>query len=399
MRLLIAALATAVGVAATGRDLPAPAHPVSSDAIRLVRVPEGGIQPQAAVDSRGVLHLLYFAGEPGSGNLLYARSTDGGSTFSGAVRVNSGEGSAIATGTIRGGQIALGRNGRVHVVWNGSATAKPGGLPHPRTGRATMPMLYTRSNERGTAFEAERSLMTHTYNLDGGGSIAADGSGHVAVAWHAQDAAGGDDTERTRRVWLARSADEGRTFSRETAAWDGATGACGCCGLSLFSPSPEVLLALYRSAATLTDRDVYLLGSSDGGRSFRGTRVHEWDIGACPMTSMSFAAAGSRIYGAWETAGQVYFGEIDARVPAIAVPVAPPGSAARKHPRLAVNRSGDVLLVWTEGTAWARGGALAWQVFVNAAPDPARAGRQPGIAPWSFAAAAALPDGRFAIVY
>src|SRR4051812_6033040 len=82
----------------------APFAMTSTVAIALVRVPHGGIQPEAAVDSHGTLHLLYFAGEPHGGNLFYVRSTDHGQTFSTPVRVNSQDGSAIATGTIRGGQ-------------------------------------------------------------------------------------------------------------------------------------------------------------------------------------------------------------------------------------------------------------------------------------------------------
>jgi len=112
--------------------------------VTLVRVPHDGIQPEVAVDARGVLHLLYFAGEPHAGNLFYVRSTDFGATFSNPVRVNSESGSAIATGTIRGGQLAVGRDGTVHVAWNGSDTATPRGILNPAMGRPGAPFLYTR---------------------------------------------------------------------------------------------------------------------------------------------------------------------------------------------------------------------------------------------------------------
>src|SRR5215831_15178717 len=71
----------------------------------LVRVPGNGIQPEAVVDSRGIMHVLYFAGDPQAGDLFYVRSKDYGQTFFAPVRVNSQPGSAIAIGTIRGGQI------------------------------------------------------------------------------------------------------------------------------------------------------------------------------------------------------------------------------------------------------------------------------------------------------
>jgi hypothetical protein len=36
----------------------------------LARVPRNGIRPEAVVDGRGILHLLYFAGEPRAGDLF-----------------------------------------------------------------------------------------------------------------------------------------------------------------------------------------------------------------------------------------------------------------------------------------------------------------------------------------
>ena len=107
-------LALAIGVGALlSLSFTAPSAMTSNVAVALVRVPQGGIQPDATLDSHGTLHLLYFAGEPRGGNLFYVRSTNYGQTFSTPIRVNSQEGSAIATGTIRGGQLAVG----VHRSW------------------------------------------------------------------------------------------------------------------------------------------------------------------------------------------------------------------------------------------------------------------------------------------
>jgi len=371
----------------------------SREAVTLVRVPHGGIQPEAVVDSRGVLHLLYFAGEPRAGDLFYVRSSDSGSTFSDPVRVNSQLGSAIATGTIRGGQIAVGRNGRVHVAWNGSDAANPKGLINPASGQPSAPFLYARSNAGGTAFEPQRNLTTRSYGVDGGGSIAADASGNVYAAWHSL-AVGGDNGEEHRLVWIARSTDDGATFAAEQPAWREPTGACGCCGVRMFAGPSNILYLLYRSATAMTHRDIFLLESNDQGRTFRGSRVQPWEIGACPMTSMSLASSGSRILGAWETAGQVYFGATDATGPRIPLPIAAPGEAGtRKHPRLAANPNGDVLFAWTDGTAWARGGSVAWQVFDATGRAMDVKGQATGVPVWSFAAPVARRDGGFVILY
>ena len=376
----------------------ASARTMDNPPVVLVRVPNGGIQPEAVVDDRGLLHLLYFAGEARAGDLFYVRSRDYGHTFTIPVRVNSQPGSAIATGTIRGGQIAVGRGGRVHVTWNGSDAATPRGVPNPANGQPTAPFLYARSNAEGTAFEAQRNLTTRGYFIDGGGSIAADPDGNVYTAWHAAPV-DGQPGEDHRRVWIARSADDGATFSREEPAWSANTGACGCCGMRILAAS-KALYLLFRSATAMTHRDIYLLQSTDRGRTFRGSRVQEWEINACPMTSMSVAAARSAVFGAWETAGQVYFGAIEPRTSGIPKPIAAPGEGrTRKHPRLAANSKGELLFVWTEGTAWARGGSLGWQVFDQSGRPTDVTGTSPGIPVWSFAAVIAMPDGRFAMFY
>lgn len=365
--------------------------------VEIARLPNGAMQPEVVSDRTGVVHMVYLAGEPSAANVFYVHSADGGRSFSSPVRVNSGDGSAIATGTIRGAQIALGRNGRVHVAWNGSDRAQPKPPPDPITKRDGMPMLYARMNPATGKFEPQRNLMTRSTNLDGGGSIAADDRGSVYVAWHGNGVDGGG--EESRRVWIARSLDDGQTFAKEAAISDPATGVCGCCALRLFADPRGDLHMLYRSATNKAHRDIYSLRSRDRARTFTGGRVQGWEIGACPMTSTSIAG-GKQLLGAWETDGQVYFAPLEETDRFSAPPVADTSeSARRKHPRLAVNRSGMVLLTWTEGTSWARGGSLAWQAFTPDGNPTTVKGSRPGVPVWSFSAVVARPDGSFAIFY
>src|SRR2546425_4897644 len=152
------------------------------------RVPESGLQPQALASADGAVHLIYFKGEPRAGDLFYVRRAAGSDEFTKPIRVNSQAGAAIAIGTIRGGQIALGKNDRLHVAWNGSGKA---------SGHHGAPMLYTRINDDRTGFEPERDVITFTGSLDGGGSVAADKDGNVYVGWHGSTpATEGKETER-----------------------------------------------------------------------------------------------------------------------------------------------------------------------------------------------------------
>jgi hypothetical protein len=372
-------------MAACAGSLVASQSEAAATPIRLARVPDGGLQPQAALDSKGRVHLVYFRGEPGHGNLFRTISLDSCATFSNAIQVNSESGSAIATGTVRGGQIAIGRSDRIHVAWNGSGSPAP--------------LLYARMNNAATAFEPQRNLMHRSFDLDGGGGIAADASGNIYVAWHGvgeSEHSRKDEDEAKRRLWLTKSNDDGATFEPERPAWFKDTGACGCCSTKLVTAQSDGVYALYRSATQSIHRDIYLLRSADYGKTFTGRLLHSWEINACPLSSMDLAANGAVVAGAWETSGQVYWARFD-REP-LEIHAAPGDGQHRKHPRVALNQRGDLLLVWTEGTGWQKGGSLAYQLYDSAGIPGVRAS-VPGVPVWSFAAAIARADGGFSIIY
>ncbi len=91
----------------------------SAGPIKLLATPDDGIQPQAATDAKGVVHLIYFKGDPKAGDIFYVRREPGQNEFSKPLQVNTQPHTAMALGTIRGAQLAVGKNGRVHVAWDG----------------------------------------------------------------------------------------------------------------------------------------------------------------------------------------------------------------------------------------------------------------------------------------
>lgn len=360
--------------------------------VTLLRSPEKGIQPQAVVDAKGVLHLIYFRGEPGSGDIFYARSEDGGAHFTSPLRVNSQPGSAIATGNIRGAHLAVGKGGRAHVAWMGSGKAEPKGPSH------TTPMLYTHLNDDGTAFEPQRNVIHAAAGLDGGGSVAADDAGNVYITWHAPEP--GTKGEENRRVWVVRLTNEGKTFVDEKPASAAGTGACGCCGMRAFADRKGSLHLLYRSATHEVDRDTYLLVSKDRGQTFQSDKVQKWNVRVCPMSSYALAEGKDGVLAAWETDGQVSFARVDPETGKRSEPVSAPGHGkGRKHPTVAGNPRGETILAWTEGMGWNRGGAVAWQVFDRDGKPTAERGRSDGVPTWSLVTVFARPDGGFTVIY
>jgi hypothetical protein len=113
---------------------------------------------------------------------------------------------------------------------------------------------------------------------------------------------------------------------------------------------------------------------------------------------MDFVEQANTMVCAWETGGQVYWTRIVAG--SGSDPIAAPGEGkGRKHPRLTVNDKGEVLLVWTEGTRWQKGGSLAYQIYDSAGRPIGETKQVPHIPTWSFAAPVSGRDNGFSILY
>jgi hypothetical protein len=368
-------------------------HPIGTSAavpsvgVTLLRTPDGGIQPQAAVDAAGTVHLLYFNGDPAHGDLFYARLPDGAAAFTPAVRVNSEPGSVIATGSVRGGQMALGRAGFVHVAWNASR-------PVEREGLKELPMWYARLRPGARTFEPQRAIGSHTRHLDGGGSVAADAEGRVHVVWHA---AGNVDGETHRRIFVAMSADDGGRFSREAPFGD-AAGLCGCCQLETLVDRRGQLNVLYRAAGDAVHRDAMWLRVVRG-RAAAPIRLQTWELPACPMTTFAMTHRGGDIVAAWETQQQIYSAVLTPESRRVSATRSMSGTALRKHPSVAVNAAGGTLYAWTEGTAWARGGTVAWELRSGTGTRVASASSAGEVPVWSLVAAVARADGSFLLIH
>src|SRR5262245_50140001 len=161
--------------------------------VTVLRTPDNGIQPQAATDAQGTVHLIYLKGEPRAGDIFYVRRQPGQKEFSKPIQVNTQPHTAMAMGTIRGAQLAVGKNGRVHVVWdamgegasNDSHPHHASDAPHSDAAHAPdthtphapdaaqahsrpahhnsngkTPLYYARLSDAGTAFEPERNVIT-----------------------------------------------------------------------------------------------------------------------------------------------------------------------------------------------------------------------------------------------
>lgn len=360
---------------------------LSASQVKTLRTPDDGIQPQAAIDDRGTIHLIYYKGPPMGGDVHYTTLDPKSESFSKSIQVNSKPGSATAMGTIRGAQLAVGKNGRVHVVWNGRS---------PDKNHENAPLLYTRLNNQKTAFEPERNMITYAAGLDGGSSVAADINGNVYVAWHAHNP-GKPAGELGRAIFVSRSSDDGQNFSREEPVSQPDAGVCPCCGMRAFADRTGQIYVLYRAAFDAMNRDAVILAGKD--KSFRRIQSHPWKIASCPMSSAALTQNSAHTYAAWETAGNVFFAPVSLDSQTPSAPISPPGSGQRKHPTIAANSKGEVLLAWTQGTGWQKGGTLEWQLFDQNLNPTSKHSAQLNVPVWGLVTAVAAPDGKFIVIH
>ncbi|MDB6135461.1 MAG: hypothetical protein JWM59_3704 [Verrucomicrobiales bacterium] len=351
-----------------------------SAAVQVEDIPEGGVQPQVAIAADGTVHLVYLKGEPKASEVRWTWRKPG-AAWQPSQTVNTLPGSAVAMGTIRGPQLALGAAGALHVVWNGAGDAHS-----PRS-----PLWYASKAADAKAFGPQRDLLGGTTALDGGASVAADGKGRVLVAWHGNEG-GGEPEESQRLVFVVSSADEGRSFGKPEAVNRAAPGVCACCSLAVTLDPDGDASVFFRSAESADHRAMTLLSNKSSG--WKSREIEPWKIMACPMSSATVMPWNSKLFGAWETAGKIRAGWISEQDPKFITIAA----KTAKHPVAVANPQGRVLVAWVEGTGWNQGGMAAWQEF-DAQLQPVNAGgRVPGVPAWGRVAAYAGQNGDFVVL-
>ena len=353
--------------------------------VRIQRVPESGLQPDAVTDSQGRVHLIYLAGDPKASDIHYVHRSSPSAPWSEPVRVNSQTGSAVAIGTVRGPRLVLAGPDSVAVVWNGSSQAEP------KT-ESSAPLLWT--IRHGTnAFQPQQNLFGSLAHLDGGAAIASDGRGRVWIVGHAADSRE-SVSEVARGVYLWRSSDFGKTMSSARRIDTPARGVCACCALTVGFREPNELIVLYRAATGGSERGLIELVSTNGGAHFASRPLDTWTLNECPMTTTRLDADAR--CGAWSTRGVIQLGPLRSGGPPVAVSA--PGARAN-HPVIVAGPSGEYLVAWTEGTGWQRGGSLAW-VQVDAQGQPRGAvERQNGVPVWGSLAGVREADGSYTVLY
>jgi hypothetical protein len=123
------------------------------------------------------------------------------------------------------------------------------------------------------------------------------------------------------------------------------------------------------------------------------TKLDDWRVAMCPMSSASLMSAAQTLRAAWENDGQIVTGLMGE--PAASAQKVGPKNA--KHPALAQNAKGQTLIASVIGSGWNKAGSLHWDLL-DAQGRVTDSGDGDKLPVWSYAVAYARPDGSFVIL-
>jgi hypothetical protein len=345
---------------------------------------DGQYNPFIVSGNRGDFYLAYVERANSVSDVMLRRSSDG-VKFSTPVRVNDRAGDA----TVRNEnppKVAVGARGEVYVCWANERGKWKGDI------------RFARSTDGGKTFSP-----AITINSDGAGepaghafqSIAVDRRGRVYVAWI--DERNKQKEDRGAEIWLAVSADGGRTFSRDRGIL---TDACECCRTNLQIDAEGNLYLSYRTVPRSGPmyRDIIIARSQDGGKTFTQTVVSEdrWEINGCPVAGPSFnfdnrgAITAVWFMGGGERPGLYYATSADRGKTFAPRRLLDPRQKIGKHAHTAGMAGGEIFVAWddADGKTFS-----AWGVLNPQKESLRRSDQHEGVA---YPVAAA--NGRVAVI-
>ena len=205
-------------------------------------------------------------------NILFSKSTDGGDTWSNALKINVIDGDCIdSDNTVEGAVPALGPNGEIYVAWAG-----PNGIVFNKslddgdtwlTEEIDVNPMPTGWDYNITGINRANGLPITKCDLSGGPN-----HGTIYINWSDQRN-GSNDTD----VWLAKSTDGGDTWTSEIRVNDDPAGKQQFFTWMDIDQTNGNLFFVFYDRRNYNDlnTDVYLAYSTDGGNTFVNQQISE----------------------------------------------------------------------------------------------------------------------------
>jgi len=278
--------------------------------------------PKVAVASTGEVYVCWSnEREKWKGDIRFARSTDGGKTFSPAVTVNSDAGGPPTGHAFQ--SVAVDEQGRVYVDWIDERNKKPS----DRGAEIWMAV----SDNRGKDFSRDHKILSDVCECCRT-SVQIGAAGTLLLSYRSVPRTG----PMQRDVFLARSADRGVSFSTSPVSLDRwEVDVCPVAGPAMCADTAGNITVVWFTGGGERP-GLYVAKSADGGRSFSPRRPLD-DAQRMSKRAQMVASPQLGVVVAWEDQG---------RSPSTLVGVLEPGVGFRQRgsafpylsfPTLAVN--------------------------------------------------------------
>jgi hypothetical protein len=220
-----------------------------SGTVRFTWNSEISSDPAIAVDSSDTIHVVWYDYSPGTAEILYKKSTDGGDSWSGTQRITWNPGVSFDP------VIAVDSSDTIHLAWYNYIAGYP-------------EIFYKKSTDGGGSWIGAKRL-TWTSNASYDPAIALDSSNYIHVVWYNWTPAGNE-------IFYKRSTDGGTNWSiSRRFTWN--TG-ISCCPALTVDMSNNIHLVWYDK--TSGNSEIYHKKSTNGGVNWSGTRRLTWNSGS-----------------------------------------------------------------------------------------------------------------------
>jgi len=229
-------------------------------------------QPRIAATGSNVF-AVWTDNTPGNNQIFFAKSTDGGATFGGAINLSNSNGIALVP------KIAVSGN-NVYIVWH-----------EYRAAVDNYDIYFAKSTDGGAKFSSPVNLSSTT-GMSSNAQIAVSGS-YVYVVWM-------DSTIGNGETYYRRSSDSGVTFSSTTNLSNnlGSTGGANSFPQVAVSGS-YVYVVWGDDTGNFGSNEVRLLRSTDGGVKF-GSVINLSNSASSASDSPQMVVSGGSLYVGWK---------------------------------------------------------------------------------------------------